>query len=443
MATTQNTKPKGVHLRGNTYHARLVIPQGLRDTFGHREFSQSLNTGDIRIAKVVGEAIIKGWKRQISEARGDVSPISEALAWKQEFDKAELEHNDPDPRNYHYVHDVLDSKLEDIARTDGYDAARTFSDIVHGRVLPSNSFVKKYISTRTVTSRSALQEETRIGYAITAFPTYPISKQDVNKWALSLTQDPVSAQGKPYSHGTAKSIINTNAQYYQFLTDMGHLDPNLNNPFKNVRLSTGGGKKKPTAKKRIPWEVHQIEHIITACTAKGDRDLLDIVLIGAHTGARINELATLLVSSIHLDTAIPYFTITESKTESGLREVPIHPYIITVFKGMLERATNKYLFSNLTVTSDNERSSAISKKFGKLKTKLGYGPSQVFHSFRHTATTQLEQAGVAENVAMDIIGHGKDSQTFGHYSGGTSLEQKYEAIKAGFTYAFHTELLTR
>ncbi len=52
--------------------------------------------------------------------------------------------------------------------------------------------------------------------------------------------------------------------------------------------------------------------------------------------------------------------------------------------------------------------------------------------------TMFEQAGVSENVAMDIVGHEKPNLTFGHYSGGTSMEQKYEAICNGISYAFHT-----
>ncbi len=51
------------------------------------------------------------------------------------------------------------------------------------------------------------------------------------------------------------------------------------------------------------------------------------------------------------------------------------------------------------------RSSAISKRFGRLKTRLGYRQNQVFHSFRDTAMTMFEQADVPENIAMDVVGH--------------------------------------
>ena len=52
----------------------------------------------------------------------------------------------------------------------------------------------------------------------------------------------------------------------------------------------------------------------------------------------------------------------------------------------------------------------------------------VFHSLRKTVTTKLEQAGVPEGVAADIVGHEKQTITYGLYSGGTSMAQKMEAI---------------
>jgi hypothetical protein len=44
--------------------------------------------------------------------------------------------------------------------------------------------------------------------------------------------------------------------------------------------------------------------------------------------------------------------------------------------------------------------------------------------------TMLENAGVVENVAADIIGHDKPTMTYGLYSGGNSLKVKQAAIDA-------------
>jgi integrase len=58
-----------------------------------------------------------------------------------------------------------------------------------------------------------------------------------------------------------------------------------------------------------------------------------------------------------------------------------------------------------------------------------FGETHVFHSIRKTVATILENAGVIENVAADIIGHDKPTMTYGLYSGGNSLAVKQAAIE--------------
>ena len=72
--------------------------------------------------------------------------------------------------------------------------------------------------------------------------------------------------------------------------------------------------------------------------------------------------------------------------------------------------------------------SSVGKRFGRLKTDLGFGKQHVFHSIRKTVVTILENAGVPENVVADIVGHEKTTMTYGLYSGGLSLAVKHEAL---------------
>ena len=86
------------------------------------------------------------------------------------------------------------------------------------------------------------------------------------------------------------------------------------------------------------------------------------------------------------------------------------------------------MLSELTINKYGDRSNGIGKRFGKLKTAMGFGPQHVFHSLRKTVVTILENAGVPENVVADIVGHEKTTMTYGLYSGGVSLALKQEAI---------------
>ena len=125
-----------------------------------------------------------------------------------------------------------------------------------------------------------------------------------------------------------------------------------------------------------------------------------------------------------------FLEISNSKTVAGVRQVPIHPEITDAVASMKMASEDGYLLSGLNGKGNQygKRSAAIGKRFGRAKTKLGFGRDKVFHSIRKTVATQLEGAGVPENITADILGHEKQTITYGIYSGGTSLEQKTQAI---------------
>lgn len=59
----------------------------------------------------------------------------------------------------------------------------------------------------------------------------------------------------------------------------------------------------------------------------------------------------------------------------------------------------------------------------------GTRPNHVVHSLSKTLVTLLENAGISENLAADIVGHEKPRITYGLYSGGTLLKTKAEALE--------------
>jgi integrase len=95
---------------------------------------------------------------------------------------------------------------------------------------------------------------------------------------------------------------------------------------------------------------------------------------------------------------------------------------------LIEDNKDGHVLSGLTANKYGDRSNAIGKRFGHLKTDLGFGSPFVFHSIRKTVVTILENAGVAENVVADIVGHEKTTMTYGLYSGGVSVAVKRDAL---------------
>lgn len=146
--------------------------------------------------------------------------------------------------------------------------------------------------------------------------------------------------------------------------------------------------------------------------------------MAAHTGCRIEELCSLRLENVTSEK----FSIIEAKTEAGWRDVPIHDDIRQLTARLVDTSVDGYLLSGLTKNKYGDRSNAIGKRFGRLKTRLGFGPDYVFHSFRRSFSTQLENAGIPKSSVGRLMGHEQGDQTFGGYSDGLRLDQLRTAI---------------
>lgn len=438
MKKVTNSKVKGLYHRGRKYYARKGIPPELKPSLGN-EFVQTLNTEDLSEAESRALLLHREWQMIIDNARGTISPDQKALLWKAELKNVKpATHDGFGGYEYDPIEDVYTEQLAQIEASSGFEQAQRFNRIAQGKLLPTKQYVDTFLATRTVKPRTLQQEGFRLGLMADKFPTLPIRKSEVNKWWLELTQTHITKTGKPYSKETANFILIISGTFYQFLIDHGHLDEDSSNPFRNVSKYDGGGKQRQKETKRLPWTPEEVGQLMEAILEKRDPDLLCLTLIGAHTGARINEIAMLKTSDIHLEDSTPYFSITDSKTKAGIRDVPIHPYLNELFSMMVKATTNEYLFPNLTFTSNGERASAIGKRFGNLKNKLGFGPLKVFHSFRHTMTTTLVRSGTSLNVAQDIVGHEKGNITEDTYNVlGSSMQQRFHAVTKALDYGFH------
>jgi integrase len=109
--------------------------------------------------------------------------------------------------------------------------------------------------------------------------------------------------------------------------------------------------------------------------------------------------------------------------------VPIHPELLPTLERLIGDREDGFVFAGLVTTiKTGDRSNGVRKRFARLKTKLGHGDRHVYHSIRKTVGTLLENAGVLENIAADILGHETQRITYKIYSGGASLEVKRDAL---------------
>jgi integrase len=221
---------------------------------------------------------------------------------------------------------------------------------------------------------------------------------------------------------TVQRILSALRGYWRYLQSI-EVAGEDHEPFSRLDVARQNKRTEPRSK-RQPFEPADVVKLLDAAIERGDDQLADLIRLGMWTGCRIEELCALKVEQVKGD----HFAVGEAKTAAGWRDVPIHRELAQTMARLIEGSKDGHVLSGLGVNKYGERSNGVGKRFGRLKTELGFGPQHVFHSLRKTVVTILENAGVPENVVADIVGHEKTTMTYGLYSGGVSLAVKRDAL---------------
>jgi hypothetical protein len=113
----------------------------------------------------------------------------------------------------------------------------------------------------------------------------------------------------------------------------------------------------------------------------------------------------------------------------------VHPEISSLIDQLIINVGNDgYLIFSNAKNKYGERSQPIGKRFGRLKTDLGFDGRHVFHSIRKTVTHLFESAECPPGVAKDVIGHAKTDMTFGIYSGETRMDHRARWLETAIRY---------
>jgi integrase len=152
-----------------------------------------------------------------------------------------------------------------------------------------------------------------------------------------------------------------------------------------------------------------------------------LILLGAFTGSRIEQLCRLRKEHIIEEDGVLSFNFLKGKNEQARRIVPVHPALKAVIERLISDSSDEFLIP-ATENLYQKRSHGLSREFGKLKEKQGFGPLHVFHSMRNTVITAMLRADVPDYIVQEIVGHTSKSVTHAVYSRGASAQQKLDAI---------------
>lgn len=477
-------KANNLQLQGGTYHVRLDIPKDIQDAFGGRRIlSQTLKTGSRSEALLRRHPILHEWKRQIKAIRKgrllgdnwqedivqtledldaitqgqkralvgetatplpDVDPAFKAKLmnsprFKEAMRMLVADHLKDGIGGRVHIQDELNKGLKDILQKRlGTDYTLTGEQGQELEVLvkdPASYRARSPITKARLASFRIYRLEHHV-----ALKT--VNQQESKLLNLSehlqttntkLDFDSVSAwlQGMKLSSKTKQQYLLAGSQLWQWAqqhepqwrqTFKGHV-----NPFEKHTLPTLKGKAKLDAKRKT-FTIEEVGTLYAAAKEQNIGALPDLILLGAYTGARIEELCQLRKEHVITVDGVKMFDIVDSKTVAGIRQVPVHPKLTALVDRLAKASTDGYLVPTDSNNKYGIRSDALSKAFGRLKTAMGFDRTRVFHSIRATVITQLVRADIADRLIKELVGHETGTVTFDVYSDGSSPKQKLKAI---------------
>ncbi len=361
---------------------RIAIPSYMRHLFqGKRYFMKSTGTRDIRQARLFRDAIALEWTRlrNLLKPQGGSS---------------------------------VDQIIDELRRVSVYakEAPASFGASV--QACPSllkmrDLYLRQYSEKRKLTTLSKTNKAAEV--LLIHLKKKDIQLRDINRTIVTGWLDKLKTERAPQ---TVQNYISALAQIWDLARNRYH-DAPQDNPWRGHALEAKSSK--------ISYEVFAPGELAKVYALLDD-EMKSVTAIGAYSGMRINEICTLRESSVKTIEGVLCFEITEGKTKSAARIVPVHSKLIPLVKSLLKNTHNGFLFYHASITdrADGKRSTWHTQQFTRAKRKaLGETATKrkVFHSLRHAFVQQLDRAQVPEDRIALLVGHERgNTESFKTYS---------------------------
>lgn len=377
---------------------RIAIPSYMRHLFqGKRYFMKSTGTRDIRQARLFRDAVALEWTRlrNLLKPQGGSS---------------------------------VDQIIDELRRVSVYakEAPASFGASV--QACPSllkmrDLYLRQYSEKRKLTTLSKTNKAVEV--LLIHLKKKDIQLRDINRTIVTGWLDKLKTERAPQ---TVQNYISALAQIWDLARNRYH-DAPQDNPWRGHALEAKSSK--------ISYEVFAPGELAKVYALLDD-EMKAVTAIGAYSGMRINEICMLRESSVKTIEGVLCFEITEGKTKSAARIVPVHSKLIPLVKSLLKNTHNGFLFYHASITdrADGKRSTWHTQQFTRAKRKaLGETATKrkVFHSLRHAFVQQLDRAQVPEDRIALLVGHERgNTESFKTYSknsvSSNELKQYIEAI---------------
>lgn len=177
--------------------------------------------------------------------------------------------------------------------------------------------------------------------------------------------------------------------------------------------------RNPNKYDRKPFTSEQIQ---TVWKWKDTNEYFTVILILIYCGCRISELLDLKKENVNLEER--WFDIIASKTDAGIRKVPIAKKVLPFFQSWMQKNDCEYLIS--TPEGDHFLyRNYYDSYWSPLMQQIGMDHRP--HDTRHTCITLLTGTGADDKIIKKIVGHkgqGVTETVYTHFD----IQQLIDAI---------------
>ena len=420
-----------IERRGDFWSAFIQVPKDLLPYYTGKKLRAALHTTDRQIAKVKAlEHVIK-WKGEFeyyrSALRNEVEATTEQMEakLKAEFDNTPSEEpivlddgsvewinvdREAEVKSFaaeHYQPNKLDRQAQ--------EKLSVAVGVATGQLVRLSDYIDGWAEQWEVKDKTKDDGRRAVQQFVKHLPyLHSVKRVAVKTYFNEL--------GLAYQ--TQAKRLNSLRQFWIYVHDQLEIDE-IPDPWRDA-ISKKIKKANASANDKPIWdrEAFTIEQLHQLHREAKGQDLKDLIKIAAYTGMRREEICSL--SRIEAEN----FVVLDAKTEAGNRVIPIHPKLRE--DNILERweATK----ANLSTNMYGSRSDAIGKRFGRLKTSLGFEGNYTFHSIRHTVASELFRIDPTQHLVLSLmLGHStkamQSSMTLNTYVHGNDMVRARELIE--------------
>ncbi|WP_405233600.1 DUF6538 domain-containing protein [Lentisalinibacter salinarum] len=429
--------------RGNRWYVRVRVPSDVIEHLGEF-YTKATGESDLRKARQRRHAILADFYDEVERARAGKG-VPEVEIARRYYEDLRVIAQEPDPETRENLKLVLAEVMEtQLAKLGGRDeeghpiAAHPETDRIireahgskGGRESTLSRAVKDYLDHIEGQVRHATWTEKKsvldsmVGFFEPGFRVADFDKAAASKYV----RDHLLPSGKAPRTVRKQASITSAFLGWAEAADLVEVNPM---PAINKLLP-----KVPRGQARRAWEPEEVLKVLETFEERGKRLWSRYFSILLYTGARAGEIAELRTEDAQ-DGILRIYEDREAgrhvKTESSVRNVPIHPVIQPVIDAMREESTDDFLLPGLrrAKSRDGSRAHTIGNKMMQVvreKAKVT-DPKLVLHGLRNTWETAAGRAGVSKEMRDFITGHKAQDVATVHYYGGPAMEQLEKAIR--------------